>query len=468
MVEYQDFEIRDFSGGLIDYVDDNLLPENASGDMQNWISRTIGSLKKRPGQKRLNSSALGGAITGLYPFYHGTSRKLIAAANGIVSYWTGSSFNNIKTGLNTSANIMFETCVNYLVSFNGINTPWKYDGSAVTTLANAPSDGQFCVFHKGQLFTVPTSNPSSLRWSGLWDIEAWAPADIANIKSGDGDKITNLKKHIGELIIFKGRSLHALRGNNAEDFRLDEMDSRVGCVGPNAAAVVGPYVYFIADDGIYVWNGVRAQNISEERIPKLWATLNKQYLNKAAVGYWDGLVWFAVPEGTSAYNNLVIAYDPSSTSATGGSFWVWRGINASCFTTYNDGTKNIFYSGDSISGYINTQATGTDDFGAAIKAYWEGKHFDVGSPERKKKSKKLFVQDSPDTENTVNIQTAKDYGTYKDCSLRATDGTIREFKFADSDRWRFISPKISHNAKGECEVRGILIPYKAKSKPKVS
>ena len=46
---WQEFEIKDFSEGLIDKVDDDLLPENAA-DVQNFIGTKIGSLKKRAGQ----------------------------------------------------------------------------------------------------------------------------------------------------------------------------------------------------------------------------------------------------------------------------------------------------------------------------------------------------------------------------------------------------------------------------------
>ena len=162
-----------------------------------------------------------------------------------------------------------------------------------------------------------------------------------------------------------------------DDFRLEEMDSRLGCVGPLAAAALGPYLYFVSDEGLCVFNGMSATNISAGRIPKLWDRINKEKLNKAAVGVWDNIVWFALPEGESTYNNLVIAYIPGS---DGGKFWPWRGINASCFQPFDDGTKVVLYAGDSNAGYINQQDIGTDDFGDPIHAYWEGRAFDQGLP----------------------------------------------------------------------------------------
>ena len=462
-----DFEIRDFSEGYIDSVNDNLLPPNASRNCQNFISRVIGSLQKRTGQARLNATALDGAIRGLYTYYYGTNRKLIVAHTDNVNYWNGTGFTDLKTGLDTTAQVMFETCVNYMVSFNGVDAPWKWDGTTVSALANAPADGQFCVLHKEKLFTVKKSEPSTLYWSDSFAPETWQAVNYWDIKKGDGDVVTSLQKFLGELVVFKRRSVHSLAGTSLDDFRLNEIDSRIGCVGPFAVVASGMYLYFVSDEGICVFNGMKVTNLSEDRIPKLWGNINKQYLYKAAVGVWNGLIWFALPEGSSTYNNLLLIYDFPSDSAYSGKFWPWRGINASCFQQYNDGTQTVLYSGDSSAGYVNRQDVGTDDFGVAINAFYECKAFDMGKAEIEKKAKKVFIQDSPETLNHVDLQISKDYGPFGSLELKASDDMIREFWFASSGRWRYLAPKLSHNALGACEVRGILMPYKAKSKPKV-
>jgi hypothetical protein len=469
--EMQNWEIRDFSEGLIDKADDNLLPENAARDCQNFIGRYIGSLKKRGGQARLNpEAALGGPILGLYAYYYGTpiaTRRLVAAANGVVAWWDfkDKKWTNLKTGLKTTNPFMFETCVNYMVCFNGLDKPWKWNGTTVSDLANAPADGQFPVLHKEKLFVVPVTDPSAIYWSESFQPEEWPEVNFWKVKEGDGDEITCLKKHLGELIIFKRRSIHSLRGTSLDDFRLEEMDSRLGCVGPLAAAALGPYLYFVSDEGLCVFNGMSATNISAGRIPKLWDRINKEKLNKAAVGVWDNIVWFALPEGESTYNNLVIAYIPGS---DGGKFWPWRGINASCFQPFDDGAKVVLYAGDSNAGYINQQDIGTDDFGDPIHAYWEGRAFDQGLPEYEKKAKHIYVQDSPETINAVMLQISLDYGNFNTLNLKTNDGMIRDFLLPHGfNKWRYLTPRLSHDQIGPCEVRGLLVPYKTGHKPKV-
>ncbi len=812
-----DIAVRDFSAGLIDKLDTNLLPDNAAQDVQNFLPRSIGSLRKRKGQERLNSSDLGGPIQGLYPYYYGieqVNRRLMVALNGVVGYFNGETFSKLKdfnvvpimTGYTTpegeasaskeyevypawqafdsdsgtlwgndygmpcwlayefttpivitayeihtyhtqapvdflfqgshdgivwvtlderegqalktatarlfSANnntaykhyriyitksssassylviirtlkffapanpMFFETCVNYLVGFDGVNAPWKWDGgvhsegivlahhsdskvfkaegefavigevivyvngevveddlqvsnilglgtvtfdsaqeTAVvgeepstednktyyteyipikensatvsvdgvlknvdaegfeheiveasgaiifeearetevknellttednlvysmskgnlkpdftliyretdgiknlitsgftidtadgevtfeeeqtddiyasfvwvsvitidytwvhtvavdaslgqTPLKNAPADGQFPILHKEKLFVVSKSDPSAIRWSDSFQPEQWPGLNYWAIKDGDGDEITSLQKYLGELFIFKNRSIHTLRGTSLDDMRLDEIDSKIGCVGPRAITVRGSQLFFIGYDGIYTFNGMTATNISRERIPKLWGTINKEMLHKAVVTTWDGMILFAFPQGESETNNLIIAL---VTGESGGSFWPFKGINASCYSLFDDGEKVELYAGDSLAGYVNRQDIGYSDSGEPIKAYWTGKAYDLGAAEYEKKAKKAFVQLSPNSQNHPDLFASLDYEHFTQLDYNRGDRMIEEYKFEGGKRWRYLTPKLAHNAIGECEIRGLLIPVKAKRRPKV-
>ena len=461
---YVPWTIKNFSGGLISMLGDTLIPDNASPDCQNVISRIVGTLLKRPGQARLTSTALGGAIRGLHAYYYGATptRRIVAAANGVVSHWNGTEWTSLKTGLNTAADVLFEDCVNYMVSFNGVDAPWKWDGTTVSALANAPAKGRFCVLHKEKLFTVDADTPSTLVWSDSFAPETWTAKNYWDVKKGDGDEITNLTKFIGEQVIFKRRSIHSLRGTSLDDFRLDEMETRVGCVGKRAAVADGMRVYFVADDGFYEFNGMKATNLSKASVPKFWDTVNKQYIHKAAVKAWGGLIWVALPTGASTYNNAVLIYDPPN-AITGkpGSFWPWTGINASCFIDYNSGTDVKLYAGDANAGYVNQQDTGTDDFGEATDAYWIGKTYDGGDAGYRKKTKKVLLEDSPDTTNVMTLSLSLDYGTFKHPPYYGKEGYMREFRLdIEENRWRYLQYKIAHKKTGACEIRGVTIPIK--------
>lgn len=463
MAEWQTWTIKDFSEGLIDRVEDNLLPENVTVDCLNMYSKKLGSLQKRPGQLHLNNPLLSGAVRGLHAYYKDTSRYLVAAAGGKVWYWNPgtSAFVDIKTGLDSSALTSFETCVNYMVVFNGVNNPWKWDGTTVSNLANAPADGQFALLHKEKLFTVPMSEPSRLKWSDSFQPESWPAVNYWDIKPGDGDKITCLQKHMGTLVIFKRRSIHVLYGSSLDDFRCEEMNSKIGCVGKFAAYMHDPYVFFVSDEGLCVWNGQSVQNLSAGRIPGFWNRVNKNYISKTAIAAWDNLIWVALPIDSSTYNNVILIYQLPEQGATNGKFWLWTNIFASCFQIYNDGTQDIYYNGNPLIGYVNKQYTGNTDFDSAIPCYWIGKSFAIDTSERRCFLGWAYVQDVPGADD-VDLQFSVDYGSFFSLSPDNSDSDtlLRRFNFFDTFKGRYLRPKIVHSGATSCEVKGIKVYYK--------
>jgi len=467
MSTWPEWKIKDFSEGMVDRVDDNLLPDNAASDCCNFICRYLGRLQKRNGQTRLNGTALGGSVHGLYSYYddNTTFRKLIAAAGTVVYAWndTTKAFDTLKTGIDATATLLFETCANYMVGMNGVDAPFKWNGTDVTTLANAPATGMIPTLYENYLFCVTKADQSQLWWADLFTPEVWPAINYWDVKKGDGDNITCMKQFYSDLVIFKNRSIHIFKGSSLYDFRLDEMDSSIGCVGPQAAVVDGTRMYFISQEGLYTFNGLTAKSIHSERIPKLWDGINKEYLYKSVATVWDGLVWFSLPYGTSTTNNLVIVYDPSK-----GTFWPMLNINASCFQTFDDGTELKLYSGDAVAGYVNQQDVGTEDFGSPVSAYWIGKTQDQNLPEHLKKARKAFIEDSPNQTNPVSLLLSLDYGDFEAWTAKNNDKLIREYRMPSSlsAKWRYITPKFIHNTAGGCEVRGLMLPIKTKAKPK--
>ena len=59
--------IRDFTAGLVDIIDDNLIPDGAALKADNCISRTIGKLSKKRGHKADHSTPLSEKSRGCLP-----------------------------------------------------------------------------------------------------------------------------------------------------------------------------------------------------------------------------------------------------------------------------------------------------------------------------------------------------------------------------------------------------------------
>ena len=459
-------DIRDFSGGLVNKLDSNLIPDNASPDCSNVVSRVIGELETRSGQLTLNASGLSAPVQGLTAYYPGVvpTRYLVAVANGVAYYWDSAAeeFVTLKTGLSTTNPVMFAGTVNYLVGADGETPPWKWNGSVVSPLANAPSKGMMPILHKEKLFMVDADDPSNLVWADSFQPEQWAGVNYQYVREGDGDDITALLRYIGELFIFKRTCTYSLRGTSLDDFRLPGIDERIGCVGPRAVGQHGLYIYSVGDWGLYRFNGMKYDNLSARIIPKLWDGVNKEYLHKAVVQVWKDYVFFSLPYGNATYNNLQLVFDTTSEQ---GAFWPWYGVNATCYTEFNREQETLLYAGDK-DGFVKQQDIGTTDDTAPIVGYWQGKQFDGGLSEYTKKAKRAYVALSPGSTAVPDLSLSLDNGAFANTEYRRGDGMVKEYRITTNSKWRYLTPRLDFTAHGK--VRSVMVPIKRISnRPKV-
>jgi len=437
---YTPWPIVDFSGGKNDKLDDNLIADNQCTDVQNCVAVTVGRLQKRKGQAKLNSAAISTAVLGLHPYYYGdpvTNRKLIAVfKDGTMYYWTGSAFTSTgKTGLNTSAQVLFETCVSYMVGMNGVDAPWKYDGTTVSALANAPATGKCPVLHYEKLFCI--ADADTIRWSDDFAPESWPAVNTADFDKGDGDELSALFSYRRMLLVCKKRSIHKLTGSELSDFQQFKAESKHGVAGPRAGVVDGLYFNYISVDGIFQFDGSESVDLTANTIPLTWAGVNKNSLGSSVAGRLGNYLWFHVPEGASTTPNLVLVLDKQTKA-----WWIFRGTEAFSMIDYNDGASVKTYTGHATQGYVVQQDTGFNDMGAAISAYWTGKNFDGGDPVRMKKFKKAFAVDANGLNDAV-FNYRINYGAYQ-APAAATDlNDVRKYVIT-SGKGRFLQPKFSH------------------------
>lgn len=457
---YKSYAVIDFSGGLNNKVDANLIQDNQCTDVQNCIAPIIGRLQRRKGQVKLNSTALAGKIQGLHAYYYGDNlenRKLIAVSGGAAKYWDSENgFTDVKTGLSATVPVMFETCVNYMVGMDGVNKPWKWDGTEATDLEGAPAAGSCPVLFAEKLFCI--ADKETVRWSNSFAPEDWEDVNVWAFDRGDGDELSGLFVYNGgrELLACKKRSIYRLVGTDISNFRANRAENRYGVAGPRAGVVVDPYFYYISEDGIFRWDGMESANLTSNTIPLTWENVNKKYLNTAVAARVDNRIWFCVPEGQSSTNNLVLVYDLDYRS-----WWVFRGIALSCFVNFNDGDSVKIYAGHALAGHVIQQNVGYNDMGLAIESYWVGKNFDGGDPVRIKKFKKAFAVDAKDLNDAI-FYYSLDYGPFQAPSTKTDIKNVRKYSIT-SDKGRYFQSKFAHTAadKDFC-LSGFEVLYKLK------
>ena len=241
---------------------------------------------------------------------------------------------------------------------------------------NVPAGSRYPTMHKQMLFCFNSGVDllSTLRWSNVNDYEAWTPTDIFEINAGDGDEGTAIVSSMSEMFLFKNRSIHSLRGTEKGSPQWEALDKNVGCAGPMALAADKNTIYHVNEQGIYVFNGSEAENISDARIPVLWATINQAVLHKAIVETWQNYIWIWVATGASTTNNLLLIIDKLT-----GNVWPMTGelANISCVVKYSSPSGLKLYGGSATNGKVYQLDIGTDDDGTVITADWEPVNYDA-------------------------------------------------------------------------------------------
>ena len=468
-MQYPVLEIQDFSGGIDERVESHLLSTNQCADAQNVICPKAGRLQKRRGQAVFNASAIGTAVLGLHPYYYGTgltSRKLVAYFNdgGSMRISTDDFAAAIKTNLSKTAPVLSATCVNYMVSMNGVDAPWKYDGTTVSALANAPATGRCPVLYAEKLFCF--SDDDTLKWSDSFLPETWTGANIStDFGKGDGDKLTALFAYSGALLVCKKRSLYRLSGTSLDNFRVTNVEGVHGVAGPRAGVVLEPYFYYISQEGIFRWDGLNARNLVKPTgkgsgLQDTWANVNKLYLEGSVASYnrFYNCLEFHVPENSDTTNTLTIVYALDT-----GALWKFRSKSVSCWVEYDNATTIKTYSGSMVAGSIIEQnTTAFNDLGVAISADWQGPNFCADSPIRIKRFRRAFAEDVISLNDAVfqyRLNTASSWTA----PTASTDSNDARKYMIPHTRSRFFQPRFTHAVlNADFALSGFKLQYKPK------
>jgi len=343
---------------------------------------------------------------------------------------------------------------------DSIKVDYQYSNGNLSNLFRYP------VAHGGRVFCMAADE--RIYWSDInengSDYESWPPVNNWPVNRGSGEEDGCLVPLIGDLYVFKTRSIFRFRGGDLESFDLVPVEPDVGCAGPFAACAEGTKIYFVSEQGLYDFNGVSATNLTRDQIPILWSRVNKAALSQAAVWSWDGLVLFALPIDSSTTNNAVLVYDTSNNA-----FWPWDSIEISCFAEISTTSGMKLYSGHAIEGFVIEQDTGTDDYGTNISAYFELPTFDMGAADYQKKSRYVDVEYGENQVTWGTVKASKDGAAFLELTAKNADGKLRKFalKPTISGKYRYLCIRVEHSTADAFELRSVNGPFKPKSKPTI-
>lgn len=330
----------------------------------NTVATADYSLESRKGKTALNTTLGAGPIRGLWRFTKSGGTAYLVALHGTTLYagtWAGGTaactFASIKTGLDANAQLRGVVWKDNLILTNGVQNPFRYDGSACTDLSGTPPKSQFITVYANRMFLVDVANPNQLRWSGLETYDTWDALDVILVRDNDGDKINGLAALNGGLVILKRNSMWTLYGTYYDDMQLVQLSDSVGCIAPDSIVTMKDGGTMLSADNLYQFN------LSEVvEYPKTHKSLITPLSSaqKAAV---KGCVVPNEKRGIMMLRSLCLNIEGST-----GGITTWTDINAASFAVADgaadDGSLLI---GDATTGIIytlNNEAAGqfTTDF----------------------------------------------------------------------------------------------------------
>jgi hypothetical protein len=217
-------------------------------------------------------------------------------------------------------------------------------------------------------WTYPQSEGEANQHGGFIDMPTW-----------DGGNIIGLKVVFNDVLVFKTKTIFRVFGTYPGNYTKDQIFASDGAIADKSIAVFNNRCFFVAKEGIFVFDGTNVTKISD-KICDTWDTLNKNCINKSAGYYYKGKYIVAVPEGSSTTNNLIIEYDMINDS-----FMFKRGRTINAFLEFDN---RLLYT--DASGTIQEYNSGSAFNGQNILAYWETGTNDKGYPNAIKSSQYLY------------------------------------------------------------------------------
>lgn len=402
---------EDFSGGLNNLFNPCLLADNESPALQNVRFRAKGTISKRGGTTTRNGlGSLVGGQGGRGFYRKNGDRFLLYGNNGTLYKHTPPSTWDapLKTGLSATNPFRFTTWRDNAYCVDGASAPFKTDGTTCTDLAGAPPVSDLIIHYSNHLFLVPSDNSSRVRFSDLDADDSWPALNFFDVNTDDGDRNTGFLVWRSRLVIWKERTLWQLFGDDVANFELDGPRSHYGAVSQESIRVLGDLLCFVAREGVILYDGGTALNISE-RLAGDWQRINQDFIHLACAYAKDDMYGFSVPVDGATANNRVFVFDMLRKA--------WSrdvGYAPAHFMLWAPGRRDKLFFQDATTGRVSeAELQAKNDDGVAVDAWYETKVHDFGLDTPKQFQAVRLNLTTQTGGCTVQVWTSLDRGAYE-------------------------------------------------------
>jgi len=179
--------------------------------------------------------------------------------------------------------------------------------------------------------------------SPLNEVIGWRPQTVEIFTEG-GPSIIGMVSRKDTLDVFKQTTIYTLTGNilDGSGVRSRPLTS-VGATSQRSIVLVGDQVFFVADDGIYKWNGVEAVRVSGH----IQSDLDSYTLTDSCGVNYKGSYWVDFPSDPKGTLGVLLRTDPDT----------FR--QAAAGTDIGEGRTSFYkYTGYLVEQFINCNGSG--------------------------------------------------------------------------------------------------------------
>lgn len=318
------------------------------------------------------------------------TRYLLAATDDDLYSWSGSAWVSIK-GAETLTHGRFayanyrERGVSKIILSNGVDPvyAWTGDGN-ITRLTAADEEfeaprGNSLAIHVQRLWvTGAADSPDTVFASDAYAPSNWETGEYdagsITLSAWDGGRIVGLAPLLGDLAVFRRKSVFRIVGQYPGNFETLEVLATEGAVSPHTLCQYNNRAYFLSDDGIMVYDTQKAYELLPDALREFWAGVNREALSGACGIVHNRKLYMAVPYGAGqTANNRVIEYDFVRET-----LMIRSGLTVSRFA---EDDETLLFTGPGNYVYAYGDAQGYD--GGAVDLTWDTPRSDWGHRERK-------------------------------------------------------------------------------------
>lgn len=365
---YGELQFRDFSGGINLRDAAPQLGGNESPDLYNITLDERGSISKRLGMTKYNSSAFGASLTTCGDYWESGQNQITQAGTGLYKDTSNVAFKTFTTSA-TCAMCDFKGLLIFVHPIDGM---FKYDGTTVTAIGAGPKGNAIATWQNKIWVSGDPAALSRVYFSAAGDETTWSGTAFVDLREKDQQPVLALAGASGidvsgrpGLLAGKRRSTYRIYDSSTGAFQT--LDTGVGVASPQAFTQIDQRTIFLGESGIHWTDGVGPMRLASDKLAPLFdpAMVNFSQLDLWRAGSRGNRAYFSLTRAGSTANDLELEYHPNQG-------WIVANSSAASFyTTYRKNDQQLLTGSPTVVGQAYTRFSGGSDDGTAIVSRWQ-------------------------------------------------------------------------------------------------